>query len=97
MSVRKAVDAGIRQVTVDINYVNAEHSFTFSCECKEHNLPHPGVLEYVDKKPVCMTCSKTRDQHPFPTNHELWNLFKAGTTQLRPDNTSILQTDLTSS
>ena len=91
--VHKAVDAGIRQVTIDINYVNAEHSFTFSCECKEHNLPHPGLLEYVDGNPVCMTCSKTGDQHPFPAYHELWNLFKSGATQLPSDNTSILWTD----
>ena len=94
--VRKAVDAGIRQVTIDINYVNAEHLFTFSCECKEieDNLPHPGVLEYIDNDPVCLTCSKTGDQHPFPADYELWNLFKSnksGAAQLPTDNSPILQ------
>lgn len=43
--VRKAVSAGIRQVTSDINYVNAQHSFTFCCGYKDD---HPGVLEFVD-------------------------------------------------
>ena len=71
------VDAGIRQVTADINYVNAEHSFTFPCVCKEYELPHPGVLEYIDDALVCLTCSKTGDQQPFPAGYEVWNLFKA--------------------
>ena len=71
--VYKAVDSGIRQVTEDINYVNAKHSFTFSCECKKDDVAHPGVLEYVDEEPVCLTCSKTGEQHELPTNHEYWN------------------------
>ena len=32
--VRKAVEAGIKQVTSDINYVKAQHGLTFRCECK---------------------------------------------------------------
>ena len=39
--VREAVEAGIKQVTSDINYVNAQHSLTFRCECKGD---HPGIL-----------------------------------------------------
>ena len=92
--VREAVDAGIRQVTVDINYVNAEHSFTFSCECKKDDLPHPSVLQYVDSNPVCLSCSKTGDQHEFPVGYELWNLFKSkksGVTQISSHNSPLLQ------
>ena len=76
----KAVDAGIKQVTADINYVNAKHSLTFSCECKEVSVAHPGVLEYLDDIPVCLTCSKTGEKRELPTNHEYWNaMFHRGT------------------
>ena len=71
----KAVDSGIKQITSDINYVNAEHSFTFSCECKEVSTAHPGELvqAYVDGEPLCLTCSKTGEQHDLPPNHDYWN------------------------
>ena len=71
--VYKAVDSGIKQVTSDINYVNAEHSFAFSCECKEVSTAHPGELEYVGGEPFCLTCSKTEEQHDLPVNHDCWS------------------------
>ena len=73
--VYKAMDSGIKQVTSDINYVNAEHSFTFSCECKEASTAHPGELEYVGGEPFCLTCSKTEEQHDLPANHDYWNMM----------------------
>ena len=71
----KALDSGIKQVTSDINYVNAEHSFTFSCECKEVSTAHPGELvqAYVGSEPLCLTCSKTGEQHDLPANYDYWN------------------------
>ena len=72
-SVRQAVEAGIRQVTSDINYVNAQHSFTFPCGCKSD---HPGELEFVDDVPFCLSCSKTNKQHPLPTGYRLWKIRK---------------------
>ena len=71
----KAVDSGIKQVTSDINYVNAKHSFTFSCECKEVSTAHPGELvqAYVGGEPLCLTCSKTGEQHALPANYDYWN------------------------
>ena len=49
-SVRQALDVGIRQITTDINYVNAQHSLTFPCECKGDR---PGELEFVEHIPFC--------------------------------------------
>ena len=72
-SVCKAVDAGIRQVTLDINYVNGQHSLTFPCGCKGD---HPGQLEFVDDVPFCLTCEKRRKRYPLPTGHELWQIDK---------------------
>ena len=70
----KAVDSGIRQVTSDINYVSADHSFTFSCECKDIDSgAHPGVVEcYPTNKPVCLKCSRTGELHPLHSSHEYW-------------------------
>ena len=73
--VYKAVDSGIKQVTSDIDYVNAEHSFTFSCECKKVSAAHPGELEYIGGEPFCLTCSKTREQHELPAHHDYWNMM----------------------
>ena len=91
----KAVDSGIRQVTSDINYVSAEHSFTFSCECKDIDAgAHPKVVGYNARNvPVCLTCSKTRKLHPVLGSHKYWKnvLYKGmciwlsqGLNNLRP-------------
>ena len=72
-SVRQAVDAGIQQVTSDINYIDAQHSFTFPCGCKNG---HPGKLELVNDEPFCLSCSKTGEQYPLPSEYELWQIHK---------------------
>ena len=68
-SIYPVVDAGIKQVTSDINYVNAQHSFTFLCGCQSD---HPGKLEMIDGEPFCLSCCKTGKQYPLPSGHELW-------------------------
>ena len=72
--VREAVEAGIRQVTSDINYVNAQHSLTFRCECKGD---HPGVLRYLGTRPYVLSCSKTNERYPLSPEHELWQVKKS--------------------
>ena len=72
-SICQAVNAGIKQVTSDINYVDAKHSFTFPCECKKD---HPGQLELVDEEPYCLSCSKTCEQYQLPSGYELWQIHK---------------------
>ena len=73
-SIYRAVDAGIKQVTSDVNYVNAQHSFTFPCECKGD---HPGRLKLLDDEPFCLSCGKTGEQYPLPSGYELWQINKA--------------------
>ena len=72
----KAIDVGIKQVTSDINYVNAQHSLTFLCECKQVEMNHPGVLDFVAGKPVSLSCSKSEDNSGsgLPTGYELWQI-----------------------
>ena len=72
--VRKAVEAGIKQVTSDINYVNAQHCLTFRCECKGD---HPGELELLPNgEPYCLSCSKTGETYDLPSGYELWQIHK---------------------
>ena len=71
--VRNAVEAGIKQVTTDINYVNAQHGLTFHCECKGD---HPASLKYLGTEPYILYCSKTNKQYPLTPEHELWLVEK---------------------
>ena len=71
--VRKAVEAGIKQVTSDIKYVNAQHSLTFHCKCKGG---HPASLRYLGTRPYVLYCSKTNKRYPLSPEHELWQVKK---------------------
>ena len=71
--VRKAVEAGIRQVTSDINYVNAQHSLTFRCECKGD---HPASLKYLGTRPYILYCNKTNEQYDLSPEYNLWQVKK---------------------
>ena len=70
-AVREAVEAGIKQITSTINYVNANHSLTFHCKC---NSDHPAVLKFVGCTPHNMYCSKTNKTYALPKGHELWQI-----------------------
>ena len=70
-AVREAIEAGIRQITSDINYVNAQYSLTFPCGCKGD---HPSILELVDGAPHNLSCSRTNRKFPLPKGHELWRI-----------------------
>jgi hypothetical protein len=73
-SIYQAIDAGIKQVTSDINYVSAQHSFTFLCGCQND---HPGKLELLDGEPYCLSCSKTGETYDLPSGYELWQIHKS--------------------
>ena len=72
-AIRDAIEAGIRQITSDINYVNAQHSLTFPCRC---NSDHPAVLKFVGGTPTNLSCSRTSKKFTLPKGHELWQLSK---------------------
>ena len=71
--VREAVEAGIRQVSSDINYINAQHGLTFRCECKGD---HPASLKYLGTNPYILYCSKTNERYPLSPEHKLWQIKK---------------------
>jgi GTPase SAR1 family protein len=70
-AVREAIEAGIKQITSTINYVNANHSLTFHCKC---NSDHPAVLDFVGGTPHNMYCNKRNKTYPLPKGHEIWQI-----------------------
>ena len=76
--IRRVLEAGIRKVTVDINYVDAQHALTFSCECKDCKGSYPGELVIIDNAPYCISCGRSEEerQFPLPKKYELWQIHK---------------------
>ena len=70
-AVRETLEAGIRQVTADINYVDAHHYVTFPCGCKGD---HPGILNFFNGAPYCLTCGKTNKKFKLPAGYKLWKI-----------------------
>ena len=79
--IRRVLEHGIRKVTADINYVDAQHALTFSCECKNCKGSYPGKLVIIDDAPYCISCGRDEDegeerQFPLPKKYELWQIHK---------------------
>ena len=76
--VRRVLEVGIRKVTADINYVDAQHALTFSCECKDCKGSYPGELVIIDDAPYCISCGRSEEerQFPLPKKYELWQIHK---------------------
>ena len=75
MEVLQAVEKGIETVTSAINYVNAQHSFTFYCTsdiCSENC--HPAKLLQYKGKMGTLRCEKQNRYYPLPLNYEKWQL-----------------------
>ena len=73
--VRESVEKGIKTVTSAINYINAQHSFTFYCTsdvCSED--PHPSKLKKLKGKLCSLICDKLKKCFPLPSGYEKWRL-----------------------
>ena len=73
--VRESVEKGIKTVTSAINYINAQHSFTFYCTsdvCSED--PHPSKLKEFKGKLCSLKCEKLKKCFPLPSGYEKWRL-----------------------
>ena len=73
--VRESVEKGIKTVTSAINYIKAQHSFTFYCTsdiCSED--PHPSKLKEFKGKLCSLKCEKLRKCFPLPSGYEKWRL-----------------------
>ena len=73
--VRESVEKGIKTVTSAINYINAQHSFTFYCtsdDCSED--PHPSKPKKHKEKLHSLKCEKLNKCFPLPSGYEKWRL-----------------------
>ena len=73
--VRESVEKGIKTVTSAINYINAQHSFTFYCTsdvCSED--PHPSKLKKLKEMLCSLKCEKLKKCFPLPSGYEKWRL-----------------------
>ena len=73
--VRESVEKGIKIVTSAINYIKAQHSFTFYCTsdvCSED--PHPSKLKEFKGKLCSLKCEKLNKCFPLPSGYEKWRL-----------------------
>ena len=78
--VRESVEKGIKTVTSAINYINAQHSFTFYCtsyDCSED--PHPSKLKKFKGELCSLMCDKLKEEEnlkpfPLPSGYEKWRL-----------------------
>ena len=72
------MEKGIKTVTSDINYINAEHSFTFYCtsdsEICGSKEPHPAKLLKFKQRSCSLKCDKMKNCFPLPLNYEKWRL-----------------------
>ena len=72
--VKKAVEAGIRDVVKDLNFITTEvePSFTFLCSCVECENKHPAETKFHGGKAFCLCCMKTRKKHKLPQGYDKW-------------------------
>ena len=79
IEVRKAVEAGIKQVAVDIDFIDSEveHSLTFLCPCDKCLCRYPAEMKHLDGKPFCLRCTKTRVCLELPKGYEKWFTAKS--------------------
>ena len=84
-----AVNTGIKQVTLDMNYIDVQHSLTFLCGCKSD---HPGQVEFIEGAPI-LFCTKSNPwkQTELPLGHRLWSLKMMTYSQSQPSDKGMVK------
>jgi hypothetical protein len=79
IEVRKVIEAGIKQVTADIDFIESEvkHSLTFLCPCSKCLNQHPAEMKYYDGEPYRLHCNKTKEYPELPQGYEKWFFTKS--------------------
>ena len=73
----QSVQKGIMNITREINYMNAQHSFTFYCtsdteKCSRY--PHPAKLMKHRDQLCSLKCASLKKCFPLPPGYEIWQL-----------------------
>jgi hypothetical protein len=90
--VRESVEKGIKTVTSAINYINAQHSFTFYCTsdvCSKD--PHPSKPKKHQEILCTLWCEKLNKRFDFPSRHEKWRLCKCHSVKERLSESFLIQ------
>ena len=79
IEVRKVVEAGIKQVVADTDFIDSEveHSLTFLCPCDACSNQHPAEMKYYEGEPFRLYCNKTEECPELPQGYEIWFTTKA--------------------
>ena len=73
--VQHSIDKGIKTITSAINYVDAQHSFTFYCTLDNcSSSPHPAKAFEHEGKFGSLKCELKNQFIPLPSKYELWQL-----------------------
>ena len=71
----QSVEKGIKTATSAINYINAQHSFTFYCTSESCSKdPHPAKLKKLKEKLCSLKCDKLNKVLPLPSGCKKWQL-----------------------
>ena len=89
--VRRSINKGIKAITSAINYVDAQHSFTFYCtldSCNKH--PHPAKALEQKGKFGSLKCELKNQPVLLPSKYEKWQLDSGTLNKLNKHHTHSL-------
>ena len=73
--VREAIDTGIKQILIDMNYINSQHSLTFPCKAPGCKGSHPAELLSRRNK-YSLRCNRVGKLFKVPRNLYVWGIGK---------------------
>ena len=73
--VREAIDTGIKQILIDMNYINSQHSLTFPCKAPGCKGSHPAELLSRGNK-YSLRCNRVGKLFKVPHNLYVWGIGK---------------------
>ena len=79
IEVRKVIEAGIKQIVADTDFIDSEveHSLTFLCPCDKCLNQYPAEMTYLNGEPYRLHCNKTDECPNLPQGYEKWFTTKS--------------------
>jgi hypothetical protein len=79
IEVRKVIEAGIKQIVADTDFIDSEveHSLTFLCPCDKCLNQCPAEMKYLNGEPFGLHCNKTDECPNLPQGYEKWFTTKS--------------------
>ena len=77
--VRKAIDSGMQQILIDLNYIKTQHLLTFPCQAVGCEGVHPAQILFNKGYPSCLMCKITNKRFKLPPRSHWWDLTQNST------------------